>query len=99
MTERAIIMDTSRQAFHANKIDLSPSFSVRLNEIYRITDAWHQGTKSPLLSQSPKIGDPINLKIGLKGPRKEVSYPMIHAENVTLQSRVAAGPLWSSPNP
>ncbi len=41
-------------------------------------------TKSPLLSQSPKIGDPISLGIGLKAVRKEVRYPMIHAENSEL---------------
>ncbi len=41
-------------------------------------------TKSPLLSRSPKIGNPISLRIGLKAVRKEARYPMIHAENSEL---------------
>ena len=41
-------------------------------------------TKSPLLSRSPKIGDPISLRIPSKAARKEVRYPMIHAENSEL---------------
>jgi len=41
-------------------------------------------TKSPLLPESSKIGAPISLRIGLRGARKEVRYPMIHVENSDL---------------
>jgi hypothetical protein len=39
---------------------------------------------SPLLSQSPKISDPISQRIGLTGRRNGVRCPIIQAKNNEL---------------
>ena len=41
----------------------------------------------PLLSQRPKITDPINQRIGLTGRRKGVGYPIIQAKDSELSGQ------------